>query len=160
MWAAFGSMWYGYEVYGWENIPDEGPALLVYYHGAVPIDYYLLVGHCILKKRRVIHSVVDTFLFKVKCTTQCKLFNQYPPSTIVLPVFMVQYIVTTPIFYLDSWIWSYFVSLQLHAWNYNSMCWRSQNWEFTRVGSGWSLWGTIFWSLLQDIVEKVRISNL
>ena len=65
MWVAFGSMWYGYEVQGWENIPDDGPALIVYYHGAVPIDYYQLVGHCILKKRRVIHSVVDTFLFKV-----------------------------------------------------------------------------------------------
>ena len=65
MWVAFGSMWHGYEVEGWENIPDEGPALLVYYHGAVPIDYYQLVGNCILKKRRVIHSVVDKFLFKV-----------------------------------------------------------------------------------------------
>ena len=65
MWVAFGSMWYGYEVEGWENIPDEGAALIVYYHGAVPIDYYQLVGHCVLKKRRVIHSVVDTFLFKV-----------------------------------------------------------------------------------------------
>ena len=65
MWVAFGSMWHGYEVQGWENIPDEGPALLVYYHGAVPIDYYQLVGNCILKKRRVIHSVVDKFLFKV-----------------------------------------------------------------------------------------------
>jgi 1-acyl-sn-glycerol-3-phosphate acyltransferase len=65
MWVAFGSIWYGYEANGWENIPDEGPALIVYYHGAVPIDYYQLVAHCILKKRRVIHSVVDTFLFKV-----------------------------------------------------------------------------------------------
>ena len=65
MWVAFGSMWHGYEVEGWENIPEEGPALLVYYHGAVPIDYYQLVGNCILKKRRVIHSVVDKFLFKV-----------------------------------------------------------------------------------------------
>lgn len=65
MWVAFGSIWYGYEANGWENIPDEGPALIVYYHGAVPIDYYQLVAHCILKKRRVIHSVVDTFLFKI-----------------------------------------------------------------------------------------------
>lgn len=65
MWVAFGSMWHGYEVEGWENIPDEGPALLVYYHGAIPIDYYQLVGNCILKKRRVIHSVVDKFLFKI-----------------------------------------------------------------------------------------------
>ena len=49
MWMAFGSMWYGYEVHGWENIPDEGPALIVYYHGAVPVDYYQLVVHCLLK---------------------------------------------------------------------------------------------------------------
>ena len=81
MWVAFGSMWYGYEVEGWENIPDEGAALIVYYHGAVPIDYYQLVGHCVLKKRRVIHSVVDTFLFKV-CEVLKKICT-ISPRTIV-----------------------------------------------------------------------------
>lgn len=28
----------GYEVDGLENIPDEGPALLVAYHGTLPLD--------------------------------------------------------------------------------------------------------------------------
>ena len=82
MWVAFGSMWYGYEVEGWENIPDEGAALIVYYHGAVPIDYYQLVGHCVLKKRRVIHSVVDTFLFKV-CEVLKKICTISSSRTIV-----------------------------------------------------------------------------
>ena len=77
MWVAFGSMWHGYEVQGWENVPDEGPALLVYYHGAVPIDYYQLVGNCILKKRRVIHSVVDKFLFKVNYLTNALQINSF-----------------------------------------------------------------------------------
>lgn len=50
---------------GLEKIPDDGPALLVYYHGALPLDYYYLVAKCVLHKRRIIHSVVDSFLFHV-----------------------------------------------------------------------------------------------
>ncbi|XP_062986803.1 DGAT1/2-independent enzyme synthesizing storage lipids-like [Elgaria multicarinata webbii] len=37
-----GKILHGYEVCGIENLP-KGPALLVYYHGSIPIDYYLFV---------------------------------------------------------------------------------------------------------------------
>ena len=60
-----GWIWHGYEVVGLEKIPDVGPALLVYYHGALPLDYYYLVAKVLLLKKRVIHSVVDTFLFHI-----------------------------------------------------------------------------------------------
>jgi 1-acyl-sn-glycerol-3-phosphate acyltransferase len=55
----------GYEVSGMENIPDDTPALIVYYHGAIPIDLYYFISKCILFKNRLIHTVGDRFLFKI-----------------------------------------------------------------------------------------------
>ncbi len=42
-WDVQGWIWFGYEVQGLDNIPDEGPAMVIYYHGALPVDYYYLV---------------------------------------------------------------------------------------------------------------------
>ena len=39
--------------------------MLVYYHGALPLDYYYLVAKVVLHKRRIINSVVDSFLFHI-----------------------------------------------------------------------------------------------
>ena len=55
----------GYEVVGFENIPDTGPALIIYYHGAFPIDFYYLLARVYLEKGRVIRNVVDNFVFKI-----------------------------------------------------------------------------------------------
>jgi 1-acyl-sn-glycerol-3-phosphate acyltransferase len=55
----------GYEVSGMENIPDDTPALIVYYHGAIPIDLYYFVAKTILFKNRLIHTVADRFLFNI-----------------------------------------------------------------------------------------------
>jgi len=65
MWCTLGCIWHGYEVSGWENIPDEGPGLLVYYHGAIPLDMYYFSSQCLLKKGRLVHAVGDRFLFSV-----------------------------------------------------------------------------------------------
>ena len=79
MWLVKGQLWFGYEVKGLENIPTEGPALLVYYHGALPIDYYYLVSHVTLKLERNLLSVVDLFLFKVPgLSSVLKAFNCTP----------------------------------------------------------------------------------
>jgi 1-acyl-sn-glycerol-3-phosphate acyltransferase len=55
----------GYEVSGMENIPDDTPALIVYYHGAIPIDMYYFISKIVLCKDRLIHTVGDRFLFKL-----------------------------------------------------------------------------------------------
>ena len=55
----------GYEVSGMENIPVDTPALIVLYHGAVPVDVYYLVAKAILFKNRLIHIVGDRFVFKI-----------------------------------------------------------------------------------------------
>lgn len=54
----------GHEIIGIENIPPGG-ALLVYYHGAVPIDFYYICSHILLYKGRLINPVGDRFLFKI-----------------------------------------------------------------------------------------------
>ncbi|XP_071442917.1 DGAT1/2-independent enzyme synthesizing storage lipids [Hetaerina americana] len=65
IWDAHGWIWHSYEIIGIENIPDEGSALIIYYHGAIPIDLYYFVARVILFKNRLIHSVADRFLFKI-----------------------------------------------------------------------------------------------
>ena len=50
---------FSYEVVGLEHLPESGPALIVYYHGALPVDYYYFVAKVLLNKERKIHSVVD-----------------------------------------------------------------------------------------------------
>lgn len=65
IWDGHGAIWHGYEVHGMEKVPDHGPALIVYYHGAIPIDYYYFLANVILQKGRTCHSVADHFLFKI-----------------------------------------------------------------------------------------------
>lgn len=65
LWCGHAWVWHGYEVHGLENIPETGGALLVYYHGALPIDYYYLLATCYLHKHRLIRAVGDRFLFMV-----------------------------------------------------------------------------------------------
>uniref|UniRef100_A0A1A8QYD9 Transmembrane protein 68 n=1 Tax=Nothobranchius rachovii TaxID=451742 RepID=A0A1A8QYD9_9TELE len=65
LWDGHGAIWHGYEIHGMEKIPDEGPALIVYYHGAIPIDYYYFLASLIIQKGRTCHSVADHFLFKI-----------------------------------------------------------------------------------------------
>ena len=54
----------GYEIIGLEKIPDNGSALLVYYHGALPIDMYYILAKMLLYKRRPLKNVVATFLYR------------------------------------------------------------------------------------------------
>ncbi|XP_042241039.1 transmembrane protein 68-like isoform X1 [Homarus americanus] len=65
VWDAHGYIWHGYEVKGLENLPDSGPCLIIYYHGAIPLDIYYLVARTIIVKGRLVHCVGDRFLEKV-----------------------------------------------------------------------------------------------
>ena len=55
----------GYEIEGLENIPNDGPALIVFYHGAMPVDWYYLLAKTIIHKNRLICAVGDRFLFSI-----------------------------------------------------------------------------------------------
>nr|XP_033789539.1 transmembrane protein 68 isoform X7 [Geotrypetes seraphini] len=75
LWDGHAAIWHGYEIYGLEKIPDEGPALIVYYHGAIPVDYYYFLAKLIIHKGRICHSVGDHFLFKVPGGVREALFS-------------------------------------------------------------------------------------
>jgi len=65
LWAGHGSVWHNYEVKGMENIPDKGQGvLLVYYHGAIPIDLYYMQANLYLAKGQTCKSIVDNFVLK------------------------------------------------------------------------------------------------
>ncbi|XP_019753349.1 transmembrane protein 68 isoform X1 [Dendroctonus ponderosae] len=65
IWDAHGWIWHGYEISGLENLPVNGPALLIYYHGAMPVDIYYFLAKVYLSRNRIVHTVADHFLFKI-----------------------------------------------------------------------------------------------
>ncbi|KAI6211996.1 PlsC domain-containing protein [Aphelenchoides besseyi] len=74
-WDGVGYLWHGYEVNGMENVPDEGPALFVAYHGTLPLDIYYLIARIMLYKKRTLHVVGDKFVFKIPGWGKiCKVF--------------------------------------------------------------------------------------
>ena len=78
-WSKYADLYHDHKVFGLENIPANGPAILVWYHGPIPVDYISLVAKLYLRDGRLVNSVVDkTFQnmplweeaqrhFKVKC---------------------------------------------------------------------------------------------
>nr|XP_044600125.1 transmembrane protein 68 isoform X1 [Equus asinus] len=55
----------GYEVHGMEKIPEDGPALIIFYHGAIPIDFYYFMAKIFIQKGRTCRVVADHFVFKI-----------------------------------------------------------------------------------------------
>jgi len=62
MWTNITRYYYDHEIKGLEKIPSNSSAILVWYHGVVPIDYIALVSQLYLRDGRMVHSVVDRFL--------------------------------------------------------------------------------------------------
>ncbi|XP_078594884.1 DGAT1/2-independent enzyme synthesizing storage lipids-like [Branchiostoma floridae x Branchiostoma japonicum] len=65
LWELQGKIWHGYEIHGVEKLPATGPALVVYYHGAIPIDLYYVMAKVVLHQNRLLYAVADRFLFKI-----------------------------------------------------------------------------------------------
>lgn len=65
VWDAHARIYHGYEIVGIENLPVNGPALIVYYHGAMPIDMYYFCARILLQRGRLVYTVGDRFLFKL-----------------------------------------------------------------------------------------------
>lgn len=64
-WKLFSRLWHGHQIIGSESLPSSGPALLLFYHGALPVDYYFLVADTLLYRDRLIQTVADKFLFSL-----------------------------------------------------------------------------------------------
>lgn len=65
LWECHGWIWHNYEVVGFENIPKNSSALVVYYHGPVPVDYYYLNARYVMLRRRAMWTIAARFLFKM-----------------------------------------------------------------------------------------------
>ena len=65
----------GYEIIGLDKVPDNGAALLVYYHGALPIDMYYIIAKIFIYKKRSLKNVVATFLFRLPGRTLERWFT-------------------------------------------------------------------------------------
>ena len=65
LWDCHGWIWHSYEVCGLDKIPVDGPAVIVYYHGAIPVDYYYLNSRFLLYKKRLMWTIAADFLFKI-----------------------------------------------------------------------------------------------
>ncbi|XP_070603855.1 DGAT1/2-independent enzyme synthesizing storage lipids-like [Erythrolamprus reginae] len=64
MWYAHARIWNGFELHGLEKLPD-GPAMMILYHGATPIDFFYMVATIYIKKKRILHIVADHFVFSI-----------------------------------------------------------------------------------------------
>ncbi|CAK9301711.1 unnamed protein product [Gordionus sp. m RMFG-2023] len=65
LWLLHASIWHGYEICGLENIPKNKPAILILYHGTVPVDFYYFVTLMSVDPDRRISVIGDKFLFKI-----------------------------------------------------------------------------------------------
>lgn len=89
IWYYTAKVWNGYEIiYHPEakkylnrgNEESEIPVMVIYYHGALPIDlYYFIMNHALDSNKRQIHPCVDRFMFKVPGFSQAlKFWNCIP----------------------------------------------------------------------------------
>jgi 1-acyl-sn-glycerol-3-phosphate acyltransferase len=60
----FGRFYNGYEIHGFDHIPKEGPALLVFYHALAPLDCYYFNFEMHRRLGRRGYGLGDRFLFK------------------------------------------------------------------------------------------------
>lgn len=65
MWSSYISFWHGQTFTGLENIPETGGAVIVWYHGPMPVDYFGLIAEVFKRDGRIINTVVDKCLLKV-----------------------------------------------------------------------------------------------
>ena len=62
MWSAFTTIYHDQTFEGLEHIPKDSAALLVWYHGPVPVDYLGLLAKIYKRDGRMINTIVDRCL--------------------------------------------------------------------------------------------------
>lgn len=62
--SVFGRTYNGYEIKGLDHLPKDRGALIVYYHGLVPLDAWYAGMEVYLKTGRLIRGLADNFVFQ------------------------------------------------------------------------------------------------
>ncbi|XP_026580314.1 transmembrane protein 68-like [Pseudonaja textilis] len=76
----FGKILHSYEISGLENLP-KGPAILVYYHGGLPVDYHCFVTRLYRLTGKYCYSVIDNFFSFLPGLKQFISFHHCDNST-------------------------------------------------------------------------------
>ena len=82
LWECHGWIWHGYEIVGFENLPLDKRALVVYYHGVIPVDYYYLSSRYSIKNKRTIWTIAADFLFNTPGLRELMDVVQATPGTV------------------------------------------------------------------------------
>jgi len=82
IWRLYGKVYHGQEWEGLENIPEDDGALIIYYHGAVPVDYFGLVAEIWLRQGRAVSSVVDRSLMQIPLMENFRNHFKLFPGTV------------------------------------------------------------------------------
>lgn len=82
LWECHGWIWHGYEVVGIENVPVDSGALVVYYHGPIPVDYYYLNSRYLIHSGRIMWTIAAAFLFKTPGLRLLMEVIQATPGTV------------------------------------------------------------------------------
>lgn len=61
----FGRAWNAYEVHGHERIPLDRPALIVFYHGLIPIDAFYFGAWFYQRTGRMVRALAERLLFEI-----------------------------------------------------------------------------------------------
>lgn len=82
VWIIQGKIFHGHEIKGLENIPKDKNVLLIFYHGALPIDLYYILAKLYIDRGILIHIVGDNFLFKIPGWKSILKFLNIIPGTV------------------------------------------------------------------------------
>ncbi len=63
--AGIMKLYFRYEVFGFENIPKEGPGIIVMNHGILPLDGFLLGMEILTRLSRLPRGLTDHIIFNV-----------------------------------------------------------------------------------------------
>lgn len=78
---AFGVAWNAYEVRGAEHIPENRPALLVFYHGFIPIDAWYFAAWFYRRTGRLVRGLGERLLFDLPGVAEIALEMGAVPGT-------------------------------------------------------------------------------
>jgi 1-acyl-sn-glycerol-3-phosphate acyltransferase len=77
----YGRIVHGHTVIGMENIPRQGPALIAYYHGISPVDFFFAHSRIYKRTGRYMKIVAERFLFKIPgFGTMMRVVDAWPGS--------------------------------------------------------------------------------
>ncbi|KAL7677643.1 hypothetical protein ACOME3_003882 [Neoechinorhynchus agilis] len=63
LWEIASRFYNGHEIRGIDNVPEKESAIIVYFHGSLPLDIQYVIAKFIIHKNRKISVLTDKFLF-------------------------------------------------------------------------------------------------